>query len=128
MKLLLDTHVYLWSRTEPSRLSAKERAAIRDPGNELLLSVASAWEIEIKRSIGKLVAPDDWMDRTAEFGVRWLPVRAEHVRTLRLLPPIHRDPFDRILVAQSRVENLRLLTHDPLVLRYFAGPAAESPR
>lgn len=123
MRLLLDTHVYLWSRTEPSRLSAKERAAIRDPANELLLSVASAWEIEIKRAIGKLVAPDDWMERTAEFGVRWLPVRAEHVRALRLLPPHHRDPFDRILVAQSRVEDLRLVTHDPLVLRYLPAPA-----
>ncbi len=123
MKLLLDTHVYLWSRTEPARLSAKERAAIRDPANELLLSVASAWEIEIKRAIGKLDAPDDWMERTAEFGVRWLPVRAEHVRALRLLPPHHRDPFDRILVAQSRVENLRLVTHDPLVLRYLRASA-----
>ena len=123
MKLLLDTHVYLWSRTEPARLSAKERAAIRDPANELLLSVASAWEIEIKRAIGKLDAPDDWMERTAEFGVQWLPVRAEHVRALRLLPPHHRDPFDRILVAQSRVENLRLVTHDPLVLRYLRDSA-----
>lgn len=123
MKLLLDTHVYLWSRTEPARLSAKERAAIRDPANELLLSVASAWEIEIKRAIGKLDAPDDWMERTAEFGVQWLPVRAEHVRALRLLPPHHRDPFDRILVAQSRVENLRLVTHDPLVLRYLRASA-----
>jgi PIN domain nuclease of toxin-antitoxin system len=123
VRLLLDTHVYLWSRTEPSRLSAKERAAIRDPANELLLSVASAWEIEIKRAIGKLDAPDDWMERTAEFGVQWLPVRAEHVRALRLLPPHHRDPFDRILVAQSRVENLRLVTHDPLVLRYLRASA-----
>lgn len=123
MKLLLDTHVYLWCRTEPARLSAKERAAIRDPANELLLSVASAWEIEIKRAIGKLDAPDDWMERTAEFGVQWLPVRAEHVRALRLLPPHHRDPFDRILVAQSRVENLRLVTHDPLVLRYLPASA-----
>ena len=123
MRLLLDTHVYLWSRTEPSRLSAKERAAIRDPANELLLSVASAWEIEIKRAIGKLDAPDDWMERTAEFGVRWLPVRAEHVRTLRLLPPIHRDPFDRILVAQSRIENLLLVTHDPFVRRYLPRSA-----
>ena len=123
MRILLDTHVYLWSRTEPSRLSAKERAAIRDPANELLLSVASAWEIEIKRAIGKLAAPDDWMERTAEFGVRWLPVRAEHVRALRLLPPHHRDPFDRLLVAQSRVEDLRLVTHDPLVLRYLPAPA-----
>lgn len=123
MKLLLDTHVYLWSRTEPSRLAAKERAALRDPGNELFLSVASAWEIEIKRGIGKLDAPDDWMERTEEFGVKWLPVRAEHVRALRLLPPIHRDPFDRILVAQSRIENILLVTHDPFVRRYLPRSA-----
>ena len=123
MKLLLDTHVYLWCRTEPSRLSAKEHAALRDPGNELFLSVASAWEIEIKRGIGKLDAPDDWMERTEEFGVKWLPVRSEHVRALRLLPPIHRDPFDRILVAQSRIENLLLVTHDPFVRRYLPRSA-----
>ena len=59
------------------------------------------------------------MDRTAAFGVQWLPVRAEHVRALRLLPPLHRDPFDRILVAQSRAEGVRLVTHDPLVLAYL---------
>ena len=123
MKLLLDTHVYLWSRTEPSRLAAKERAALRDRGNELFLSVASAWEIEIKRALGKLEAPDNWMERTEEFGVQWLPVRAEHVRALRLLPPIHRDPFDRILVAQSRIENLLLVTHDPFVRRYLPRSA-----
>ena len=120
MKLLLDTHVYLWSRTDPSRLSAEERAAVRDPANEIVLSVASAWEIEIKRAIGKLAAPDDWMERTESFGVQWLPVRAEHVRALRTLPPIHRDPFDRILVAQSMVENVRLVTHDPVVLSYLS--------
>ena len=119
MKLLLDTHVFLWSQTEPSRLSAKERAAVRDPGNELFLSVASAWEIEIKRAIGKLEAPDDWMERAEAFGIQWLPVLPNHVRALRLLPPIHRDPFDRILVAQSGVENLRLVTHDSILLAYF---------
>ena len=70
MNLLLDTHVYLWCRSDPSRLTAKERAAIRDSSNELLLSVASAWEIEIKRALGKLELPDDWMDATAAFGVQ----------------------------------------------------------
>lgn len=127
MKLLLDTHVYLWCRSEPRRLSAADRAAIRDPANELFFSVASAWEIEIKRAIGKLDAPDDWMERTSEFGVQWLPVRAEHVRALRLLPPLHRDPFDRILVAQSRVENLRLVTHDPLVRKYLVPESRTRP-
>ena len=119
MRILLDTHVYLWSRSDPSRLSARERSAVRDPSNELFLSVASAWEIEITRAIGKLDVPDDWMDRTAAFGVRWLPVRTEHVRELRRLPQHHRNPFDRMIVAQSRVEGLSLLTHDPLVLRYL---------
>ena len=119
MKLLLDTHVYLWCRSDPSRLTAKERAAIRDSANELLLSVASAWEIEIKRALGKLELPDDWMDATAAFGVQWLPVRPDHVRQLRALPPIHRDPFDRMLVAQARAEGVRLVTHDPLVRAYL---------
>ena len=103
MKLLLDTHVFLWSQSDPKRLSNAERDAIGDSRNAILLSAATAWEIEIKRQLGKLDVPMDWMERASGFGVQWLDVRPDHVRALRDLPPIHRDPFDRILVAQSFV-------------------------
>lgn len=119
MKLLLDTHVFLWCLGDPAKLSAKERTAVRDPDNELYLSLASAWEIEIKRGLGKLDIPDEWTNQADSFGIRWLPVRLVHIRELASLPHHHRDPFDRILVAQSRIENLRLLTHDPVVRKYL---------
>ena len=119
MKYLLDTHVFLWSQSDPKRLSKEERNAISDSSNGIFVSAATAWEIEIKRALGKLDVPDDWMERATAFGVQWLPVRPDHVLALRRLPPYHRDPFDRILVAQSFSEHVRLLSHDPLVLRYL---------
>lgn len=121
MKLLLDTHLLLWAAGEPRRLPAAARKLIADAGNELLFSAASLWEIAIKRGLGR----DDFIVDARvlrrgliDNGYVELPIRSEHAVAIDGLPPIHRDPFDRLLVAQAMVEGIVLLTSDPLVARY----------
>ena len=116
MKLLLDTHVFLWSITS-RRLSAAADVVFLDPDNTLYLSAASYWEICIKLSIGKLTLPEDWQ-AIADIAmtinaIHWLPVEKAHCLELLKLPHHHRDPFDRLLIAQARAEGLTLLTADP---------------
>jgi PIN domain nuclease of toxin-antitoxin system len=111
--LLLDTHVLLWWLTDDPALSPAVRDAIADPANEPLVSTASVWEITIKRSLGKLTAPDDLPDRIADEGFPWLAVSADHAWQVRELPLHHRDPFDRMLVAQALTERLPIITTDP---------------
>ena len=118
MRLLLDTHVVLWAVTEPERLSASTRAALIAPRNTLYLSVASAWEMEIKRALGKLTTPASFDDELARLRLEELPVRLAHTRLLRELPDHHKDPFDRLLIAQARAESLVLVTADPAIRRY----------
>lgn len=118
MKLLLDTHVLLWALAEPERLSDRARSAIEARRNTLYVSAASAWEIEIKRSLGKLEAPEALEDALASLGASELPIRLAHAEALRALPMHHRDPFDRMLVAQARVESLVLISADPLLACY----------
>ena len=124
MKLLLDTHLLLWAAGEPGRLPARARALIKDPANELIFSAASLWEIAIKRRLGR----DDFrVDARLlrrgllDNGYGELPITSEHAVAIDSLPPIHKDPFDRILVAQATVEGISLLTVDPVVARY-QGP------
>ena len=124
MKLLLDTHLLLWAAGEPKRFSASARELINDTGNELLFSPASLWEIAIKRGLGRR---DFQADRRLlrrgllDNGYSELPIGSDHVIAIEDLPPIHKDPFDRVLVAQATVEGIALLTIDPLVARY-PGP------
>lgn len=118
MRLLLDTHVLLWAVTEPERLSASTRSALVASRNTLYLSAVCAWEIEIKRATGKLETPASFDDELARLRLEELPVRLAHTRALRDLPDHHKDPFDRLLVAQARCESLVLVTADPLVRRY----------
>jgi PIN domain nuclease of toxin-antitoxin system len=119
--LLLDTHLLLWAAGTPERLSAEAHALLQDTGNELAFSAASLWEIEIKRGLGR---PDFRVDpRRLRQGLlanryREVPVTGEHAIALGRLPPLHKDPFDRILVAQAEVEGLHLLTSDRLVGQY----------
>lgn len=117
MRVLLDTHAFLWAITAPERLSRRARRVTEDEGNEVLVSVASVWEIAIKASLGRLdpdVAeierslPDD-MERHA---FQPLPVLMRHALRVATLPPVHRDPFDRLLVAQAIVDDLHLVTAD----------------
>lgn len=124
MKLLLDTHVLLWAAGQPEQLPASARALLDDPLNELLFSAASLWEVAIKRGLGRAdFRADPRLLRRGllDNGYRELPITSEHAVTVDGLPAIHKDPFDRILVAQSMVENIALLTVDPLVAQY-PGP------
>ncbi len=124
MKLLLDTHVLLWAAGEPARLSASARRLINDVNNEPLFSVASLWEIAIKRGLGrKDFQVDARLLRRGllDNGYGELPITSNHVIAVEDLPSIHKDPFDRLLVAQATVEGITLLTLDLVVARY-PGP------
>ena len=124
MKLLLDTHLLLWAAGQPHRLSKKTRALIDAPDNDLLFSVASLWEIVIKRALGR---EDFKVDARLlrrgllDNGYGELLIGSEHVVAIEHLPPLHKDPFDRVLVAQASVEGITLLTADPLIAQY-PGP------
>ena len=116
MKLLLDTHTIFWSVIEPQSLSASARAAIEAPGSEIFVSVASAWEMAIKVGIGKWPEAEDLVrefeQQTAKPGFRQLDITIEHVRRAGLIASPHRDPFDRLLAAQSIIEGLTTVTAD----------------
>ena len=126
MRLLLDTHVFLWWIEDDSRLPSDARKKISDFGNEVFVSAASAWEIEIKAAIGKLQIDPQWKEHVEGNGFAWLPITPLHTEFLRGLPPIHRDPFDRMLVAQSRCEGLELLSFDSKVNAYLESAADQS--
>ena len=124
MKLLLDTHVLLWAAGQPEQLSVAARALLEDPGNELVFSSASLWEITIKHGLGRQdfrVDPRLLRRGLLDNGYLEVPITSEHAVTVDGLPPIHKDPFDRLLVAQAMVEGMALVTADPLVTQY-PGP------
>ncbi|MFZ3019605.1 MAG: type II toxin-antitoxin system VapC family toxin [Gallionella sp.] len=121
MNLLLDTHILLWAASEPQRLSTKARALLLDPANQLIFSSASLWEITIKNGLERSdfnVDPRRLWRMLLVNGYRELSITSEHAIAVNELPPIHKDPFDRILIAQARVESLLLLTSDKLVAQY----------
>jgi len=124
MKLLLDTHLLLWAAGQPNRLSAAALRLIDNPANELLFSAASIWEVAIKRGLGRsdLQADPRLLRRgLLDNGYSELPILSDHVVVIDSLPPIHKDPFDRLLVAQATVEGISLITADPVVAEY-PGP------
>src|SRR5262245_12185043 len=113
MRLLLDTHVLLWAIAQPRRLPPRVAAALRAPTNEVVVSAVSTWEIAIKAALRKLDANvDDVVEEIRTAGFDELAVTLDHTVQLQTLPPHHRDPFDRLLVAQALVESLTLVTHD----------------
>ena len=121
MKLLLDTHAFIWWDSAPDRLPSAVRDEIAAPANEVLLSVVSVWEMEIKWALGKLALAtplDRLIAEQQANGVHLLPIRLDHVLALSRLPPHHRDPFDRMLVAQAQVERAVLVTRDEQVRSY----------
>ena len=117
MRLLLDTHVFLWFVADDEKLRAPVRGAIRD-ADVVYVSAASAWEIIIKVGLGKLRFPDAVEDAVRSSGFSPLPILLSHADAVALLPSFHADPFDRLLVAQARVEGLRFVTHDRKIKRY----------
>ena len=123
MKLLLDTHLLLWAAGEPDKLPPAALAEIESADNELLFSAASLWEVAIKRGLGRAdftVDPRLLRRGLVDNGYHELPVTGEHAVAVDGLPPLHKDPFDRLLVAQSIVEGVTLLTVDELVAQYPA--------
>lgn len=122
MKLLLDTHVVLWSATDPGRLSAAVRGALEDGSQEVLVSIVSAWEIAIKQSLGKLELPrpaEQWLpDVLRRTGFEVAQLGLAGALRVRALPWHHRDPFDRMLIAQALEEGFTIVTHDDAFTAY----------
>ena len=118
MKLLLDTHILLWWLTQDRKLSQTETTIITDPDNLIFVSAATAWEIAVKKMIGKLEAPDDLPAALAANNFLELPISIEHCQKLYHLPLHHHDPFDRIMVAQAMSEGLTLMTRDIKIALY----------
>jgi PIN domain nuclease of toxin-antitoxin system len=122
LKLLIDTHVFLWLADRPDHVAEEARLALEDPVNDVFVSSAVAWEIAIKSSAGKLQLPVEAGEyvrsRISSFGFRTLPISIEHAVATVALPNIHADPFDRILVAQAASEGMTLVTRDENTLRY----------
>ena len=122
MKLLLDTHTFLWADMEPERLSEQARVVLSDPQNQRWLSSASLWEIQIKVMLGKLTLrvplPEFVREAESRRSISMLPIRPQDVFEVSLLPSIHNDPFDRLIVAVAPVENATIISADPQIKKY----------
>lgn len=124
MKLLLDTHLLLWAASQPEKLSRSTRKLLSDADHELMFSAASLWEVAIKNSLGRddfSVEPRILRRALLDNGYAELPITSQHAVAIDVLPPLHRDPFDRLLVAQAITEGITLLTTDEQVAQY-PGP------
>jgi PIN domain nuclease of toxin-antitoxin system len=118
VNLLLDTHALLWWLNDDPTLSDVARAAVSNPENTVFLSAVVVWEIRIKQSIGKLDLPGDFAEALVGQGFAELPVTVAHAHAIAELPAIHRDPFDRMLVAQAKVEKMTIVTRDQTIADY----------
>ena len=122
MRLLLDTHALLWWRDASPKLSVRAQAEIANFANDILISAATLWEIVVKRGVGKLRFADDLQQVIQEETFQLLPIEFAHLRELESLPRLHRDPFDRILIAQAMAEQIPLVTND----RFAQGYAVQT--
>ena len=125
MNLLLDTCVLLWWLDNPDLLSKEASTAIKDPDNQMIVSVVSVWEIAIKKTLGKLESPDNLKEVIADAEFELMPIDYEHAWQVKDLPSHHRDPFDRLLVSQAQIERLTLVTRDPK-LKVYNVPILEA--
>jgi len=130
VRALLDTHVFLWLQAAPGRLAPTVLDMLADPTTQLLVSAATAWEIAIKHALGRLPLPEPAVSylpsRMAATGASALPVSHEDALGVGFLPPLHRDPFDRLLVSQARGHALVLVTADPAIAQYDVEVLAAS--
>jgi PIN domain nuclease of toxin-antitoxin system len=118
VRVLLDTHALIWSLEGKGGLSPAARRIIEDEANDVLVSVVSAWEISVKTALGKLTTPRNLEDAISEAGFIQRPIRFADCDRFATLPPIHRDPFDRMLISQALEDGIPLVTKDALVARY----------
>lgn len=118
MKVLLDTHTLLWCLADDPRLSGAARAVVEDPRHIILVSAISAWEIAIKRALGRLDAPDDLERAVEDAGFVAHRIGFSEMRHLEKLPSLHQDPFDRMLIAQALEEGVPIVTRDAQIRRY----------
>lgn len=118
MNLLLDTHVLLWWLDDPDLLSKEASTAIKEPDNKIIISVVSVWEVAIKKALGKLEVPEDLREMIVDSEFALMPVDYEHAWQVKDLPPHHRDPFDRLLISQAKIESLTLVTRDSWLKAY----------
>jgi PIN domain nuclease of toxin-antitoxin system len=118
VRLLIDSHAFIWWRDGSRALGPAASNAISDPSNEVLISIAGLWELTIKEASGKLTLPTDLETMVVEEGFSILPVSFSDLRTLKTLPRIHRDPFDRMMIAQALVEGIPIATRDRVFAAY----------
>jgi len=121
MKILLDTHAFLWWDSEPEKLSKNALELCQNPENALFLSVASVWEMQVKTQLGKLkidLRLSDLIRQQEENGIEILSVQVSHVLEIGNLPSHHKDPFDRLLIAQARIEEMVFVSADPIIAQY----------
>ncbi|MDA8358927.1 MAG: type II toxin-antitoxin system VapC family toxin [Actinomycetota bacterium] len=118
MRLLLDTHILLWWLSDDPLLPSAARGAISSPGNEVMVSAAAIWEIAIKKAVGRLDAPDDLLEVLTTSDFETLEITASHALLAGGLAPHHSDPFDRMMIAQARAENLTLVSIDERFPQY----------
>lgn len=130
MKLLLDTHVFLWLNDSPEKLSDTARQVCEDLNNSLHLSMASVWEIQIKQQLGKLQLSESWREmiktQQQDNDLVLLPIELKHIEALNSLPPVHRDPFDRLLIAQAIQESMSIVTVDSCFTNYPVSVISDS--
>lgn len=118
MRLLLDSHTLLWAVSSPEQLAQQARDRIGSGDSVVFVSLASLWELRIKETIGKLSLPDRFYQQLGPAGYEILAITLAHIGAYGTLPLLHRDPFDRMLVAQAKIEELTLVTRDPQIARY----------
>lgn len=115
---LLDTHIFLWAMLAADKITAPVQAILNNPQEPVFVSIITAWEISLKRSLGKLHVTTNIQDAIAAAGFQPMPLKFNHIQQLDTLPLHHRDPFDRMLIAQAKSESLTLITNDKLILQY----------